>query len=96
MGKVLKKEERKNVVLWISRDIDGEELEKLTYENCLEIEYRSQIASDYGGPKFNEEFYAETIELLYNFGSYIEITGKIYHLKNKDLKLVLEKIWQSY
>ncbi|OAH59211.1 MULTISPECIES: hypothetical protein [Bacillaceae] len=45
----------------------GDEIEGLTSEKCLEKEYRSQIAIDYDGPKFDEDFYAATIELWHYF-----------------------------
>ncbi|PFG13523.1 hypothetical protein [Bacillus sp. es.036] len=86
---------KKNLILWVARDIDGDELEKLTYERCLEKEYRSQIVIDYDGPKLNEEFYAETFELWYYFGDYKKGTGTLYDLKNNDLKSSLQKILQE-
>ncbi|MYL65478.1 hypothetical protein GLW07_19140 [Bacillus hwajinpoensis] len=86
---------KKNLKLWVARDIDGDELEKLTYERCLEKEYRSQIVIDYNGPKLNEEFYAETFELWYYFGDCKKGTGTLYDLKNNDLKSSLQKILQE-
>lgn len=44
-----------NLRIWIYRDIDGYEAEAFTSENCLEKEYRSQIAIDYGGSKFSDK-----------------------------------------
>jgi hypothetical protein len=93
--KCFEKRGKKNLKLWVARDIDGDELEKLTYESCFEKEYRSQIVIDYDGPKFNEEFYAETIELWYYFGDYKNCTGTLYDLKNNDLKSSLEKTLQE-
>ena len=58
---------KKSLRVWICRDIDGDELVGLTSENCMEIEYRSQIAIDYEGPKHDEDFYADIICLWYYF-----------------------------
>ncbi|MGE6204227.1 hypothetical protein [Guptibacillus hwajinpoensis] len=82
---------KKNLSLWVARDIDGDEFENLTYESCLEKEYRSQISIDYDGPKFSEEFYAETIYLWYYFGGYRKGSGTLFDFMNNDLKSALEK-----
>ncbi len=44
-----------NLRIWIYRDIDGYEAEAFTSGNCLEKEYRSQIAIDYDGSKFSDK-----------------------------------------
>src|SRR4051794_39136299 len=64
-----------NLRIWICRDIDGDEMEELTSGSCLEKEYRSQIAIDYDGPKFDDDWYADTIELWYYFGGYFKGLG---------------------
>ena len=82
---------KKNLRLRVARDIDGDEFENLTYESCLEKEYRSQISIDYDGLKFSEEFYAKTISLWYYFGGYRKGSGTLFDFKNNDLKATLEK-----
>ncbi|WP_286166348.1 hypothetical protein [Peribacillus frigoritolerans] len=45
---------KQNLRIWICRDIDGDEIDDLTSEKCLEKEYRSQIAVDYDDPESEE------------------------------------------
>lgn len=71
---------KKNLRIWVCGDIDGDEIEGLTSDQCFEKEYRSQIAIDYDGTKFDEEFYADTILLWYYFGGYIKGCGTLYNL----------------
>jgi hypothetical protein len=80
-----------NLRIWICRDIDGDEIEDLTSEKCLEKEYRSQIAIDYDGPKFDDDFYADTIELWYYFGGYFKGSGTLYDLSKNDLETDIEE-----
>lgn len=82
---------KKSLRVWICRDIDGDELEGLTSENCMEIEYRSQIAIDYEGPKHDEDFYADTIYLWYYFGGYFKSSGKLYDQSKNELKSDIEE-----
>ncbi|MGG3452312.1 hypothetical protein ABER98_21175 [Domibacillus aminovorans] len=84
-------QEKQNLRVWVCRDIDGDEIEGLTSEKCLEKEYRSQIAIDYDGPKFDEDFYANTIELWYYFGGYVKGSGTLYDLSKNDLEVDIEK-----
>lgn len=74
-------QEKPNLRIWICRDIDGDEVKCLTSGKCLEKEYRSQIAIDYDRPKFEDEFYADTIELWYYFGGYSEGSGTLYDIQ---------------
>ncbi|MDQ0247377.1 hypothetical protein J2S09_005026 [Bacillus fengqiuensis] len=73
-----KEKDKKNLRLWIVRDIDGDESENLTSNHCLEKEYRSQIAFDYDGPKLDGDFYACTTQLWYYFGGYFHGEGALY------------------
>ncbi|MFQ3546190.1 hypothetical protein Q7A53_19075, partial [Halobacillus rhizosphaerae] len=61
------------------------------HESCLEKEYRSQIAIDYDGEKFDDEFYAATVYLWYYSSGYIKGTGTLFDLKNNDFKIEVEK-----
>ncbi|WP_082232930.1 hypothetical protein [Halobacillus massiliensis] len=81
----------KNLMIWVVRDIDGDEFGELTHESCLEKEYRSQIAIDYDGEKFDDEFYAATVNLWYYFSGSNKGTGTLFDLKNNDLKIEVEK-----
>ena len=82
---------KQNLRIWVCRDIDGDEKEDLTSECFLEKEYRSQIAIDYDGPKFDDDFYADTIELWYFFGGYSEGSGTLYDLSKNDLEKDIEE-----
>lgn len=88
---VFESQGKQNLRIWICRDIDGDEIEDLTSEKCLEKEYRSQIAIDYDGPKFDDDFYADTIELWYYFGGYFKGSGTLYDLSKNDLETDIEK-----
>lgn len=88
---VFERQGKRNLRIWICRDIDGDEIVELTSEKCLEKEYRSQIAIDYDGPKFDDDFYAGTIELWYYFGGYFKGSGTLYDLSKNDLETEIEK-----
>jgi hypothetical protein len=80
-----------NLRIWVCRDIDGDEEYDLTSERCLEKEYRSQIARDYDGQKFDDDFYANTIELWYYFGGYFKGSGTLFDLSSNDLETEIEE-----
>lgn len=92
---VFESQGKQNLRIWICRDIDGDEIEDLTSEKCLEKEYRSQIAIDYDGPKFDDDFYADTIELWYYFGGYFKGSGTLYDLYKNDLEKDIEETLKS-
>jgi len=99
LGKVLQRkyvnvfesQGKQNLRIWLCRDIDGDEEDDLTSERCLEKEYRSQIAIDYDGPKFDDGFYADTIELWYYFGGYFKGSGTLYGLSKNNLETDIEE-----
>lgn len=100
LGKVLQRkyasvfesQGKQNLGIWVCRDIDGDENEILTTEQCFEKEYRSQIVIDFDGPKFEgDDFYAYYIELWYYFGGYIRGSGTLYDLSNNDLETEIEE-----
>jgi hypothetical protein len=57
----------------------------------MEIEYRSQIAINYEGPKHDEDFYADIICLWYLFGGYFKSSGTLYDQSKNDLKADIEE-----
>lgn len=83
------KQEKKELRIWVCRDIDGDELQSLTVENCFDLEYRSQIAIDFIGQKYDEEFYASTIYLWHYFKG-VKVSGTLYDLSNNDLEVAIE------
>ncbi|MBY0213545.1 MULTISPECIES: hypothetical protein [Priestia] len=80
-----------NLRIWVCRDIDGDEDENLTSEQCFEKEYRSQLVIDYDGPKFEDDFYAYYIPLWYYFGGYFKGSGTLYDLSQKNLETEIDK-----
>ncbi|WP_322786434.1 hypothetical protein [Fictibacillus gelatini] len=82
---------KQNLKIWICRDIDGDGIGNLTSEKCLEKEYRSQIAIDYDGPKFDDDFYAHTILLWYYFTGGSKGSGTLYDLSKNDLQTDMEE-----
>lgn len=84
-----------NLRIWVCRDIDGDREEDLTSERCLEKEYRSQIAIDYDGPKYDDDFYASTFGLWYYFGGYFKGSGTLYDLSENDLEADIEESLKS-
>ncbi|WP_251029189.1 hypothetical protein [Bacillus sp. ISL-78] len=82
---------KQNLRIWICRDIDGDEITDITSQKCLELEYRSQIAIDYDGPQYDEDFYADTIE-LWHFSDVIKgkAYGTIYNLTKCNLETEIE------
>lgn len=91
---VFESQGKQNLRIWVCRDIDGDENENLTTEQCFEKEYRSQLVIDYDGPisKFEgDDFYAYYIELWYYFGGYFRGTGTLYDLSNNDLETETEE-----
>lgn len=99
LGKVLqrkyankfKRKGKQNLRIWICRDIDGDEITDITSQKCLELEYRSQIAIDYDGPQYDEDIYADTIE-LWHFSDVIKgkAYGTIYNLTKCNLETEIE------
>ncbi|MEX6703184.1 hypothetical protein ABS315_26935 [Peribacillus frigoritolerans] len=99
IGKVLQRkyaskfesEGKQNLRIWICRDIDGDEITDITSQKCLELEYRSQIAIEYDGPQYDEDFYADTIE-LWHFSDVIKgkAYGTIYNLTKCNLETEIE------
>ncbi|MFD9628746.1 hypothetical protein [Peribacillus muralis] len=81
---------KQNLRIWVCRDIDGDE-EDLNSDRCLEKEYRSQIAIDFDGPKIDDDFYTDTIELWYYFGGYFKSSGTLYDLSKNDLVTDIEE-----
>ncbi|MET7021716.1 hypothetical protein CN326_23405 [Bacillus sp. AFS018417] len=67
-----KKNGKENLRLWITRDIDGDCLESITSNECLDYEYRSEIGFDYDGPKTWEVC---TIHLWYYYQGYFKNSG---------------------
>ncbi|MBK5463007.1 hypothetical protein [Peribacillus sp. TH27] len=81
---------KSNLKIWVCRDIDGDEINELTSDSCLELEYRSQIAIDYEGPKNDEDFYADALP-LWSYGC-CKASGTLYDISKDDLETYIEEI----
>lgn len=79
-----------NFRIWISRDIDGDEIDGLTSEQCLEKEYRSQIVIDFDDDTVDDDELPDYIELWYYFGGYFEGSGSLYDLIKNNLETDIE------
>ncbi|ADY22272.1 hypothetical protein P4U05_05110 [Bacillus paranthracis] len=87
-----------NLKLSIIRDIDGDELEELTSNNCLEYEYRSEINFECDALKTEEVC---TILLWYYYKGYRKssnigtlYSGTINELE-EEVKTILEELLHS-
>jgi hypothetical protein len=81
---------KQNLKIWVCRDIDGDELAYLSYNNSLEKEYRSRVVIDYDGAKYDEEFYAYDMYLWYYYTGYFKGSGTLYNYKEYDLHKEIE------
>ncbi|MGF7535477.1 hypothetical protein AAGG74_17635 [Bacillus mexicanus] len=86
-----KQQGKHNLKIWVCRDIDGDEINDLTSDRCLEKEYRSQIAINFD-PQVDDDFYAATIELWYYYGGFKNSgIGTLYNLDQNDLRKEIEE-----
>ncbi|MBK0005986.1 MULTISPECIES: hypothetical protein [Priestia] len=85
------REDKQNLKIWVCRDIDGDQLPNLSSEQCLEKEYRSQIAINFDGFTDEEDAYVHYIQLWYYFGGYFKGTGTLYDLSKNHLEADIEE-----
>lgn len=81
---------KQNLKIWVCRDIDGDEIKDLSYNNPLEKEYRSRVVIDYDGAKYDDEFYAYDMYLWYYYTGYIKGSGSLYNYKEYNLYKEIE------
>lgn len=84
-----------NLTIKICRDIDGDELNDLTAERCLEKEYRSQIAINFYQPAkaYDEDLDCITMDLWYYYGGFVGSgCGTLFDLNNNDLEKEIEEV----
>ncbi|RDZ16255.1 hypothetical protein C3744_06935 [Priestia megaterium] len=82
---------KQNLKIWVYRDIDGDQLPNLSSEQCLEKEYRSQVAINFDGFTDEEDAYVHYIQLWYYFSGYFKGTGTLYDLSKKHLEADIEE-----
>ncbi|WP_235712217.1 hypothetical protein [Bacillus mycoides] len=76
---------KRNLKIWVNRDIDGDEIEDLNSEKCLEKEYRSEIIIDFNDVTVEDDEYADFIQLWYYYGGYFKGTGTLYDTSRKKI-----------
>jgi hypothetical protein len=77
---------KQNLKVWVCRDIDGDQLPNLSSKQCLEKEYRSQVAINFDGFTDEEDAYVHYIQLWYYFSGYFKGTGTLYDLSKNRLE----------
>jgi len=82
---------KQNLKIWVCRGIDGDQLPNLRSEQCLEKEYRSQVAINFDGFTDEEDAYVHYIQLWYYFGGYFKGTGALYDLSKNHLEADIEE-----
>lgn len=82
---------KQNLKIWVCRDIDGDQLPNLSSEQCLEKEYRCQVAINFDGFTDEEDAYVYYIQLWYYFGGYFEGSGTLYDLSKNYLEADIEE-----
>ena len=82
---------KQNLKVWVCRDIDGDQLPNLSSKQCLEKEYRSQVAINFDGFTDEEDAYVHYIQLWYYFSGYFKGTGTLYDLSKNHLEADIEE-----
>ncbi|MCG0050783.1 hypothetical protein [Priestia aryabhattai] len=77
---------KKNLKIWVCRDIDGDQLPDLTSNHCLEDEYRSQVAINFDGFTDEEDAYVYYIQLWSYFSGGRKGIGALYDSSKYDLE----------
>lgn len=89
-------QKKRNFSIWVSRDLDGDEISTLTADCCLEKEYRSQLAVNYNDPGEDNDFYEATIPLWHYQNGFLKKHASLYNAEKfelaKDLENTLERL----
>ncbi|WP_369810940.1 hypothetical protein [Bacillus halotolerans] len=86
---------RPNLSIKVCRDIDGDVINDLTAERCLEKEYRSQITINFYKLEkaYDEDLDCITVDLWYYDGGFIGSgCGTLFDLNNNDLEKEIEEV----
>ncbi|MGG0262122.1 hypothetical protein ABEY48_21030 [Bacillus mycoides] len=86
---------KRNLKIWVNRDIEGDEIEDLNSEKCLEKEYRSEIIIDFNDVTVEDDEYADFIQLWYYYGGYFKGTGTLYDTSRNNLETDIETALQT-
>lgn len=83
-------QKKRNFSVWVTRDLDGDEISTLTADCCLEKEYRSQLAVNYNDPAEDNDFYEATITLWHYRRGFFRNSAALYDESKNDLEEDLE------
>jgi len=83
-------QKKRNFSVWVSRDLDGDEISTLTADCCLQKEYRSQLAINYNDPAEDNDFYEATITLWHYQKGFFKNYASLYDAEKYDLAIDLE------
>ncbi|WKA49667.1 hypothetical protein QWY22_12225 [Planococcus liqunii] len=83
-------QKKRNLSVWVSRDLDGDEISSLTADCCLEKEYRSQLAVNYHDPAEDNDFYEATIPLWHYKRGFFRNSAVLYDESKNELKKDIE------
>lgn len=90
-SKEFEKKNRKNLKIYLERNIDGDEVEGISSDNAFEKEYRSFLAVEYDDFDDDEQYEDIDVPLWYYFGGYRHGTGTLYKLTQDNLKREMEE-----
>lgn len=85
------KKNRKNLKVYLDRNIDGDEVEGISSDNAFKKEYRSILAVEYDDFKDDEQYEDIDISVWYYFGGYRHGTGTLYKLAQDNLEMEMEE-----
>lgn len=83
-------QKKRNFSIWVSRDLDGDEIGSLTADCCLEKEYRSQLAINYNDPAEDNDFYEATITLWHYQRGFLKSFAFLYDATRNNLEKDIE------
>ncbi|MBK4203086.1 hypothetical protein EGI09_03835 [Bacillus subtilis] len=92
---VFEAKDKPNLSIKVCRDIDGDVINDLTAERCLEKEYRSQIAINFYRPAkvYDKDIDCITMDLWYYYGGFVGSgCGTLFDLNNNDLEKEIEEM----
>lgn len=89
-SKEFEKKNRKNLKVYLERNIDGDEVEGISSDNAFEKEYRSVFAVEYDDFEDDEQYEDIDILLWYYYGGYRHGSGGLYKLAQDNLEIEME------
>ncbi|WKA57292.1 hypothetical protein QWY16_12360 [Planococcus shenhongbingii] len=88
-------QKKRNFSVWLSRDLNGDVLESLSADCCLDKEYRSRIAIDYNDPGYDNDAYAAAITIWHHHGTFFKRFGTLFDAAKNDLEKEIEEMLKN-